>query len=109
MQLRNRRWHVTDAPFLDVETTPYANGTVNIRLTRVDAQPGDTPAIARQMRTRHVFYEDDIIDDDLVIMRNVRALMNAARLMAAQSKRQCPPVRRAPVIYTVPPSRRQRA
>lgn len=77
MQIRNRRWHVSDQPFIDIESTPYTDGTVNIRAIHVYAQPGDSREEAREWRNCHVFWEDDIPDDDTVITRTVRALFTA--------------------------------
>ena len=88
MQLRNRRWHVSDSPFIDVESTPYADGTVNIRAIHVFAQPGDTRDQAREWRNCHVFWEDDIPDDDVAITQTVRALINAATKLASAPPQQ---------------------
>ena len=108
MQLRERRWTVTQSPrslaFFDVETTPNTeDATVNVRIIRVDAMRGDTPAIARQQRMCHVFYEDDIADDELVITRTVSLYMKVARILAHSKPRTRP---RQPVQFTLGPSKR---
>ena len=107
MQLRSRRWHATDAPFFDVETTPYADGTVNVRLIRIDAKRGDTREIAREQRMRHVHWENDVPDNDIEIMRNVRACLSAARLMATHT-RTPKPVQSAMVLSIGPSKRKAR-
>ncbi len=75
-------------PLIDIEMTDNFDDdqTVNIRAVRIFALPGDTPEIARRIRDRTVFWEDDVPED--TAMRTVSRLRGATRVLAATIRRK---------------------